>query len=59
MKSKIFPKTLRLLLPLTYAGIALLATSLIGVVLFLIISNYYQTLEQKYLDGNAKGWREV
>ncbi len=55
MKSKIFPKTLRLQLPLTYAGIALLATSLIGVVLFLIISNYYQTLEQKYLDGNANG----
>ena len=50
-----FPNTLRIQLPLTYAGIALLATSLIGAVLYLIIGNYYLTLEQKYLDGNARG----
>jgi hypothetical protein len=55
MKKFLFLKTLRFLLPLTYAGIALLATSLLGVVLYLIIGNYYRGLEQSYLDGNAQG----
>ena len=54
MKIRPFPKNLRMQLPLTYAGIALLAAVLIGAVLLLVIGNYYQNQENEYLANNAR-----
>jgi signal transduction histidine kinase len=42
-------------LPLSYAGIAILATTLIGAVMLLMIGNYYRQLEKEYLNTNALG----
>jgi len=48
-------KSLRAQLPFSFAGIALLTTTLIGVVLLAIIWNYYSGLEKRFLDSNVKG----
>jgi signal transduction histidine kinase len=50
-----FPKKIRSQLPLTYAGIVLLAALLIGAILVLVIGQYYQGMEQEYLKVNANG----
>ena len=47
------PKTLRLRLPLSYAGIALIATLVLGTVLLLTLQRYYRQQELDYLTGNA------
>ena len=43
---------MRTQLPLSYIGIALLTTSMIGVVMLFTIGNYYSDLEKQYLDSN-------
>lgn len=48
------PKTLRLRLPLSYAGIALIATLVLGAVLLLTLQRYYRQQELDYLSGNAQ-----
>jgi hypothetical protein len=48
-------KSLRAQLPFSFAGIALLTTTLIGAVLLAIIWNYYTGLEKQYLKSNVKG----
>ena len=50
-----FPQKIQSQLPLTYAGIVLLAALLIGAILILIIGQYYQGMEQDYMRGNANG----
>lgn len=52
---KRFLTSLRTQLPLSYAGIALITTTLIGAVMFFIVSNYYHGLEEKYLNSNLRG----
>ncbi|MBK8900409.1 MAG: HAMP domain-containing histidine kinase [Anaerolineaceae bacterium] len=47
------PKTLRLRLPLSYAGIALIATLVLGAVLLITLQRYYRQQELDYLAGNA------
>ncbi|NMC29105.1 MAG: HAMP domain-containing histidine kinase [Pelolinea sp.] len=47
--------SLRTQLPLSYASIALITTTLIGAVLLFIIWNYYHGLEEKYLNSNLHG----
>ncbi len=46
-------KTLRLRLPLSYAGIALIATLVLGAVLLIILQRFYRQQELDYLTGNA------
>ena len=53
-KHRLF-KSLRAQLPISFAAIALLTTSLIGMVLYITISNYYSNLETRYLDSNVHG----
>ena len=48
------PKSLRWRLPLSYAGIALLATVSLGAVLLLMLQQFYRQQELDYLVGNAK-----
>lgn len=48
------PKSLRWRLPLSYAGIALLATVSLGAVLLLMLQQFYRQQELDYLLGNAK-----
>lgn len=48
-------KSLQAQLPLTYAGIAVITTTLIGAVLVFTIWNYYHGLEEKYLQSNLHG----
>lgn len=48
------PKSLRWRLPLSYAGIALLATVSLGAVLLLLLQQVYRQQEQDYLIGNAQ-----
>ncbi len=48
-------KSLRAQLPISFAAIALLTTTLIGAVLLAIIWNYYSGLEKQYLDSNVRG----
>lgn len=55
MKIKSIFQSLRTQLPWSYAGTALLATSLIGVVMVFTIGNYYTGLEEKYLNSNIHG----
>lgn len=56
MKKKIRPfRSLRTQLPLSYIGIALLTTSMIGVVMLFTIGNYYSDLEKQYLNANIHG----
>jgi signal transduction histidine kinase len=50
-----FLGSLRTQLPVSYAGIALITTTLIGLVLIFIIWNYYHGLEEKYLNSNLHG----
>ena len=47
------PKSLRFRLPLTYAGIALIATLVLGAVLLLTLQQFYRQQELDYLTGNA------
>lgn len=47
------PKTLRLRLPLSYAGIALIATLVLGAVLLTTLQRFYRQQELDYLAGNA------
>lgn len=47
------PKTLRLRLPLSYAGIALIATLVLGTVLLTTLQRFYRQQELDYLTGNA------
>ncbi|WP_420631340.1 ATP-binding protein [Candidatus Leptofilum sp.] len=47
------PKSLRFRLPLTYAGIALIATLVLGAVLLLTLQQVYRQQEIDYLTGNA------
>jgi signal transduction histidine kinase len=53
-KRTIVPPSLRWWLPLSYAGIALLATLSLGAILLTILLVYYQAREQEYLDSNAQ-----
>lgn len=55
MKIKDVFQSLRAQLPWSYAGIALITTSMIGVVMLFTIGNYYTGLEKKYLDSNIHG----
>ncbi len=48
------PKSIRRQLPLTYAGIALLAALALGTVLLLTLRGYYSQQEIDYLKGNAE-----
>lgn len=48
-------RSIRLRLPLTYAGIALLAALALGVVLLTILRGYYAELERQHLQTNAEG----
>ncbi|NPV39781.1 MAG: HAMP domain-containing histidine kinase [Anaerolineae bacterium] len=48
-------KSLRAQLPISFAAIALLTTTLIGAVLLAIIWNYYGGLEKQYLESNVRG----
>lgn len=50
-----FLGSLRTQLPVSYASIALITTTLIGAVLLFIIWNYYHGLEEKYLNSNLHG----
>ena len=47
------PKSLRFQLPLSYAGIALVAALVLGAVLLFTLRGYYQTQERAYLKENA------
>lgn len=46
--------SLRFKLPLSYAGIALIATLVLGAVLLLTLQRYYRQQELDYLSGNAQ-----
>jgi hypothetical protein len=46
-------RSIRWQLPISYAGIALLAALALGAVLISILRSYYNDLEQRYLQGNA------
>ena len=48
------PKSLRWRLPLSYAGIALVAALCLGVVLLITLRNYYSQREHDYLVENAR-----
>jgi signal transduction histidine kinase len=48
-------KSLRAQLPISFAGIALLTTTLIGAFLLFIIWNYYSDMEKRFLDSNVHG----
>lgn len=52
---KLFFKALRTQLPLSYAGIAFITTTLIGAVSLFVIWNYYHGLEKEYLNSNLRG----
>ncbi|HYO26127.1 MAG TPA: HAMP domain-containing sensor histidine kinase [Lacipirellulaceae bacterium] len=56
---RIIPKSIRWRLPLSYAGIALLATVSLGVVLLAMLQTYYAQRERLYLLGNAAGIASV
>ncbi len=47
-------KSIRWRLPLSYAGISLLAALALGLVLIAILRGYYGAQEREYLQGNAK-----
>ncbi len=47
-------RSIRSRLALSFAGIALVATVVLGAVLLLIVQTYYSNLELDYLRGNAK-----
>ncbi|MDX1990967.1 MAG: HAMP domain-containing sensor histidine kinase [bacterium] len=47
------PKSIRWQLPLSYAGIALISTLALGLVLLVILRDYYMQRELDYLNGNA------
>jgi signal transduction histidine kinase len=49
-----FATPIRLRLPLTYAGLALLTALLLGVTLLLTLRRYYQDQELRFLRGNAR-----
>ena len=55
MKKRGFIQSLRAQLPISFAGVALLTTTMIGAALYFIIWNYYTGLEKNYLDGNVHG----
>ena len=55
MRKGRFIKSLQAQLPIAFAGIALIATTLIGALLYFIVWNYYTKLEQNYLDVNLHG----
>lgn len=48
-------RSIRLRLPLTYAGVALLAALALGVVLLFTLRGYYAGLERRRLQDNAQG----
>jgi len=48
-------KSIRWRLPLSYAGIALLAALCLGSVMLLVLNRYYTRQERDYLLGNAQG----
>ncbi|MDP6715512.1 MAG: hypothetical protein QF368_12920, partial [SAR202 cluster bacterium] len=48
------PDSIRWRLPLSYAGIALLAALLLGVILLLALRGYYSRRENDYLLSNAR-----
>ncbi len=45
---------IRLRLPLTYAGIALLTALALSILLLLTVQRYYQEQETRFLHGNAR-----
>ena len=47
-------QSIRWRLPLSYAGIALLAALSLGSVMLLVLNRYYTGLERDYLNGNAQ-----
>jgi signal transduction histidine kinase len=47
------PYSIRWRLPLSYAGIALLAVLVLGGMLLFTLQNHYNTLERRYLNGSA------
>jgi signal transduction histidine kinase len=47
------PYSIRWRLPLSYAGIALLAVLVLGGMLLLTLQDHYNTLERRYLNGSA------
>jgi signal transduction histidine kinase len=54
MKNRLrFLNSIRWRLPLSYAGIALLATLALGVLLLSTLRSYYDTQEREYLQNNA------
>ena len=55
MKKRRLFKSLQAQLPISFATIALLTTTLIGFVMYLTISDYYNNLERQYLDSNVRG----
>ena len=54
MKKRFFD-SLKAQLPLSFATITLVTTTMIGVVLYFIIWNYYTNLEARYLNSNVEG----
>jgi signal transduction histidine kinase len=53
------PKSIRQQLPLTYAGIALLAALALGAVLLVTLRGYYSQQEIEYLKGNAQAISQI
>ena len=51
---KMIPRSIRWRLPLTYAGIAMLATLALGLVLLVTLRTYYRGQERDYLLRNAE-----
>ncbi len=49
----IYPHSIRWRLPISYAGIALLAAVALGGVLLFTLQQYYEELEREYLDASA------
>jgi two-component system sensor histidine kinase BaeS len=50
----LLPQSLRWRLPLSYAGIALLATVALGLLLLVMLRVYFQSSQENYLDTNAR-----
>ena len=50
----LLPRSMRWRLPLSYAGIALLATVALGLILLAMLRVYFQGSQERYLDTNAR-----
>ncbi len=57
MRKKFF-RSLKVQMPYSFATISLITTSIIGLVLYFIIWNYYTGLEERYLDANVQGFSD-